>query len=98
MEQHFYADSENHGMVTCAKSGHHNSNQQSDDISALLTDLPICREVSDSIDKSGDDSTRIFTFSNNPQSDLQGIELWFSKRTYILQKVEVNSPQAKTTV
>ena len=103
MEHHFYADSENITVWSPAQNQVIiTPNQQSDDISALLTDLPGLREkYLIQLINDGDDSTQVhFSLSpNNPQSDLQGgLELWFSKETYILQKVEVNSPQAKTTV
>ena len=103
MEQHFYADSEKITVWSPAQNQVIiTPNQQSDDISALLTDLPALREkYLIQLINDGDDSTQVhFSLSpNNSQSDLQGgLELWFSKETYILQKVEVNSPQAKTTV
>ena len=103
MEQHFYADSEKITVWSPAQNQVIiTPNQQSDDISALLTDLPGLREkYLIQLINDGDDSTQIhFSLSpNDSQSDLEGgLQLWFSKETYILQKVEVNSPQAKTTV
>lgn len=101
MEQHFYADTEsitvwtpstNQAIITV--------NQQTDDISALLTDIGGLRdkyliqlvempEVSDTVQ-----------FSLAPKEKTSGMEgelkLWFSTVDYTLKEILVDSPNAQT--
>jgi outer membrane lipoprotein-sorting protein len=103
MEQHFYADSEKITVWSPAQNQVIiTPNQQTDDISALLTDLAGLREkYLIQLIPDGDTSSQVHfsLMPNDSKSELQGdLQLWFSKDTYLLQKVEVNSPQAKTTV
>lgn len=102
LEQHFYADTESITVWTPSNNqAIITQNQQTDDISALLTDIGGLRDkyliqlVEESPEKS-----KLIQFSLAPKEKTGGLEgalkLWFSKEDYTLKEILVDSPNAQT--
>lgn len=103
MEQHFYADAEKITIWSPVQNQVIiSSNQQNDDISALLTDLPSLQEKYVIQLVETDETPDLVQFSLQPKEEnplAQGdFSLWFDKTSYILQRVVVKTENALTTV
>lgn len=103
MEQHFYADAEKITIWSPVQNQVIiSSNQQNDDISALLTDLPSLQEkyVIQLVETEETPNLVQFSLQSKEENPLaQGdFSLWFDKTNYILQRVVVKTENALTTV
>lgn len=103
LEQHFYADKEKITIWSPAQNQVIISqNQQSDDISALLTDLPSLKEKYVIQLVETEENPEMVQFSLQPKEEnplAQGdFSLWFDKTSYVLQRVVVKTENALTTV
>lgn len=103
MEQHFYADAEKITIWSPVQNQVIiSSNQQNDDISALLTDLPSLKEKYVIQLVETEETPEMVQFSLQPKEEnplAQGdFSLWFDKTNYVLQRVVVKTENALTTV
>ena len=103
MEQHFYADAEKITIWSPVQNQVIiSSNQQNDDISALLTDLPSLQEKYVIQLVENEETPSMVQFSLQPKEEnplAQGdFSLWFDKTNYVLQRVVVKTENALTTV
>lgn len=103
MEQHFYADAEKITIWSPVQNQVIiSSNQQNDDISALLTDLPSLKDKYVIQLVETEETPDMVQFSLQPKEEnplAQGdFSLWFDKTSYVLQRVVVKTENALTTV
>lgn len=103
MEQHFYADSEKITIWSPAQNQVIiSANQQSNDISAVLTDLPSLQDkyLIQLVEDDTVPNMVQFSLSSKEEEALtQGdFSLWFAKDTYTLSRVVVKTDNALTTV
>jgi outer membrane lipoprotein-sorting protein len=103
MEQHFYADAEKITIWSPAQNQVIiSANQQNDDISALLTDLPSLKEKYFIQLVESEETAELIQFTLQPKevNELtQGdFSLWFDRKEYVLQRVVVKTENALTTV
>ena len=103
MEQHFYADAEKITIWSPVQNQVIiSANQQNDDISALLTDLPSLKEKYVIQLVESKETPEMVQFSLQPKEKnalAQGdFSLWFDRTNYVLQRVVVKTENALTTV
>jgi outer membrane lipoprotein-sorting protein len=101
MEQHFYADAQSITVWTpSSNQAIITANQQSDDISALLTDIGGLRDkyVIQLVEMPETSDMVQFSLAAKEQTaGMDGeLKLWFSTVDYTLKEILVDSPNAKT--